>query len=256
MDIATIVGILLGFLVITSAIVVGGGWQMFVHIPSLAITMGGMICATLIHFSLPQFLGIFSIIKKTVVAKIPAQSELIQRMVNYAAINRRDGALALEREISNVSNMFLVRALQMLVEGRDSDGISDFMELEIRNLQERHATGKKILEFMGAAAPAFGMIGTLIGLIQMLRSLNSPEDIGGGMAVALLTTFYGALTANLIFLPLAGKLALYSKAETTAMEMVVEGACSIARGDSPTAVREKMQAFVSQSRRKEVKANI
>jgi chemotaxis protein MotA len=256
MDIATIVGILLGFLVITSAIVVGGGWQMFVHIPSLAITMGGMICATLIHFSLPQFLGIFSIIKKTVVAKIPSQSELIQRMVNYAAINRRDGALALEREISNVSNLFLVRALQMLVEGRDSDGISDFMELEIRTLQERHATGKKILEFMGAAAPAFGMIGTLIGLIQMLRSLNSPEQIGGGMAVALLTTFYGALTANLIFLPLAGKLALYSKAETTAMEMVVEGACSIARGDSPTAVREKMQAFVSQSRRKEVKANI
>ncbi|MHC4194304.1 MAG: MotA/TolQ/ExbB proton channel family protein, partial [Planctomycetota bacterium] len=111
MDIATIVGILLGFLVITSAIVVGGGWQMFVHIPSLAITMGGMICATLIHFSLPQFLGIFSIIKKTVVAKIPSQSELIQRMVNYAAINRRDGALALEREISNVSNLFLVRAL-------------------------------------------------------------------------------------------------------------------------------------------------
>ncbi|MHC4259623.1 MAG: motility protein A [Planctomycetota bacterium] len=256
MDIATIVGILLGFLVITSAIVIGGGWQMFVHIPSLAITMGGMLCSTLIHFSLPQFLGIFSIIKKTVVAKIPSQSELIQRMVNYAAINRRDGALALEREISNVSNLFLVRALQMLVEGRDSDGISDFMELEIRNLQERHATGKKILEFMGAAAPAFGMIGTLIGLIQMLRSLNSPEDIGGGMAVALLTTFYGALTANLIFLPLAGKLALYSKAETTAMEMVVEGACSIARGDSPTAVREKMQAFVSQSRRKEVKANI
>jgi chemotaxis protein MotA len=256
MDIATIVGILLGFLVITSAIVVGGGWQMFVHIPSLAITMGGMICATLIHFSLPQFLGIFSIIKKTVVAKIPSQSELIQRMVNYAAINRRDGALALEREISNVSNLFLVRALQMIVEGRDSDGISDFMDLEIRNLQERHATGKKILEFMGSAAPAFGMIGTLIGLIQMLRSLNSPEDIGGGMAVALLTTFYGALTANLIFLPLAGKLALYSKAETTAMEMVVEGACAIAKGDSPTAVREKMQAFVSQSRRKEVKANI
>ncbi|MHC4707119.1 MAG: motility protein A [Planctomycetota bacterium] len=255
MDIATIVGILLGFLVITSAIVVGGGWQMFVHIPSLAITMGGMICATLIHFSLPQFLGIFSIIKKTVVAKIPSQSELIQRMVNYAAINRRDGALALEREISNVSNLFLVRALQMIVEGRDSDGISDFMDLEIRNLQERHATGKKILEFMGSAAPAFGMIGTLIGLIQMLRR-NSPEQIGGGMAVALLTTFYGALTANLIFLPLAGKLALYSKAETTAMEMVVEGACAIAKGDSPTAVREKMQAFVSQSRRKEVKANI
>ena len=130
------------------------------------------------------------------------------------------------------------------------------MSLEIHNLQDRHARGKKILEFMGAAAPAFGMIGTLIGLIQMLRSLESPESIGAGMAVALLTTFYGALSANLIFIPLAGKLAIYSKTETTAKEMIVEGVCAIARGDNPTTVREKMQAFISQSRREEVKANI
>jgi len=130
------------------------------------------------------------------------------------------------------------------------------MSLEIENLQDRHARGKKILEFMGAAAPAFGMIGTLIGLIQMLRSLDSPESIGSGMAVALLTTFYGALTANLIFLPLAGKLGLYSKAETTAMEMTVEGICAISRGENPTTVREKLQAFVSQGRRQEVKATI
>lgn len=256
MDIATIVGIFLGFVVITSAIVIGGGWQMFIHIPSMAITIGGMLCATLIHFSLPQFLGIFSVIKKTVITKIPPSSELIQKMVNYAAINRRDGALALEQEIPKVTDLFFVRALQMLVDGKASEDIDGFMALEIRNLQERHATGKKILEFMGAAAPAFGMIGTLIGLIQMLRSLDSPESIGAGMAVALLTTFYGALTANLIFLPLAGKLGLYSKVETTAMEMIAEGTCAIARGDNPTAVREKMQAFVSQSRRKEVKANI
>ena len=100
------------------------------------------------------------------------------------------------------------------------------------------------------------MIGTLIGLIQMLRSLDSPESIGAGMAVALLTTFYGALSANLIFIPLAGKLGIYSKAESTAMEMIVEGICSIAQGENPTAVREKMQAFISQGRREEVKANI
>ena len=256
MDVATIVGIILGFMVITSAIVVGGGWQMFIHIPSLAITVGGMLCSTLIHFSLPQFLGIFAVVKKTFITKIPPPSELIQKMVNYAAINRRDGALALEQEIPKVNDLFFVKALQMLVDGKDPDSIQDLISLEIRNLQERHSTGKKILELMGAAAPAFGMIGTLIGLIQMLRSLESPESIGSGMAVALLTTFYGALTANLIFLPLAGKLGLYSKAETTAMEMMLEGVCAIARGDNPTAVREKMQAFVSQSRRKEVKANI
>ncbi len=256
MDIATIIGTLLGFIVVIGAIVAGGGAGMFFHIPSLAITMGGMLCATLIHFSLPQFLGIFSVIKKTIVAKIPPQSELVQKMVNYAAINRRDGALALEQEISKISDLFFVKALQMLVDGQESEEIRETMSLEIQHLQDRHSNGKKILEFMGASAPAFGMIGTLIGLVQMLRSLESPEKIGAGMAVALLTTFYGAFAANLIFIPLAGKLGIYSKAETTAKEMITEGICAVARGDNPTAVREKMQAFVSQSKREEVKANI
>jgi len=256
MDVATIIGILLGFVVITSAIVAGGGWQMFIHLPSLGITVGGMLCATLIHFSLPQFLGIFSVIKKTIITKVPSHSELIQKMVNYAAISRRDGPLALEAEIPRIDNLFFAKGLQMLVDGQESDTINEIMSMEIQHLQDRHAIGKKILEFMGAAAPAFGMIGTLIGLVQMLRSLDSPESIGGGMAVALLTTFYGALTANLIFIPLAGKLGLYSKAESTVMEMIVEGICAIARGDNPTAVREKIQVFVSQGRREEVKATV
>jgi len=256
MDIATIIGILLGFMVITSAIVSSSGWQIFIHLPSMAITIGGMLCATLIHFSLPQFLGIFSVIKKTIVTKIPSQKELIQKMVNFAAINRRDGALALEPEIANLSDPFFVKGLQMLVDGQDSESIRDILEPEIQHLQERHSKGKKILEFMGAAAPAFGMIGTLIGLIQMLRTLDSPESIGSGMAVALLTTFYGALTANLLFLPLAGKLGIYSKEETTAMEMIAEGLCAIAQGDNPTIVRERIQAFVSQNRRQEVKATV
>ncbi len=256
MDIATIIGVILGFVVVVGAIVIGGGWQSFVHIPSLAITIGGMLCATLIHFSLPQFLGIFSVVKKTIVTKIPLPSELIQNMVNFAAINRRDGALALEQEIPKISDLFFVKGLQMLIDGQESESIRDLMSLEIEYLRDRHSTGKKILEFMGAAAPAFGMIGTLIGLVQMLRNLSSPDQIGGGMAVALLTTFYGAFSANLIFIPLAGKLGIYSKAETTAKEMIVEGVCAIAQGDSPTVIREKMQAFVSQGRREEVKATI
>jgi chemotaxis protein MotA len=256
MDIATIVGVLLGFLVVVSAIVVGGGWQSFVHIPSLAITIGGMLCATLIHFSLPQFLGIFAVVKKTIVTKIPSPSELIQNMVNFAVINRRDGALALEQEIPKVSDLFFIKGLRMLVDGQDPEVIRDMMSLEIENLQDRHSAGKKILEFMGAAAPAFGMVGTLIGLVQMLKNLSSPEQIGSGMAVALLTTFYGAFSANLIFIPLAGKLGIYSKAETTAMEMIVEGICAIAQGDNPMTIREKMQAFISQNRREEVKVNV
>lgn len=256
MDIATIVGVVFGFIVIIGAIAVGGGAGMFVDIPSMAITLGGMTCATLIHFSLPQFLGIFSIIKKTIFTKVPSQSELIQNMVNYAAINRRDGALALEQEIHKVSNIFFVKGLQMVVDGQDPESMRDLLDLEIQYLQERHSTGKKILEFMGAAAPSFGMIGTLIGLVKMLSNLSSPDQIGAGMATALLTTFYGAFAANLLFIPLAGKLGIYSGAETTMMEMIAEGICAIARGENPTAVREKMQAFVSQGRREDIKATI
>jgi len=256
MDIATIIGVLLGFLVVIGSCVTGGMGKAFIHIPSLALTVGGMLCATLIHFSLPQFLGIFSIIKKTIVTRIPPPTDIIQNMVNFAAINRRDGALALEQEIPKLKDMFFVKGMQMLVDGQDAETIRDLLTLEIDYLRDRHSTGKKILEFMGAAAPAFGMIGTLIGLVQMLKNMESPEDIGAGMAVALLTTFYGAFVANLIFIPLAGKLGIYSKAETTAKEMIVEGVCAISQGDSPTVIREKMQVFVSQGRRREVKATV
>lgn len=257
MDIATIIGVLLGFVLIIGSILAGGSSAaMFFNIPSLAVTIGGMLCSTMIHFSLPQFLGIFAIIKKTIVTKIPSSSELIQKMVNFAAINRRDGALALEQEVRNVSDPFFVRGMQMLVDGQDVESIRELMGLEIQYLQERHSTGKKILDFMGASAPAFGMIGTLIGLVQMLSNLSDPSGIGQGMATALLTTFYGAFAANLLFIPLAGKLSIYSAAERTAMEMITEGICSIAQGENPTTVREKLQTFVSKGRREEVKANI
>jgi chemotaxis protein MotA len=256
MDIATIIGVLLGFVCIIGAIAVGTGAKMFFNIPSLVLTIGGMLCATLIHFSLSQFLGIFSIIKKTVFSKLPSASDLTQKMVNYAAISRRDGALALETEIRKLDDHFFQKGLQMVVDGQDSESVQEHLSLEIAYLQERHLNGKKILEFMGAAAPAFGMIGTLIGLIQMLSNLSDPSGLGVGMATALVTTFYGAFAANLIFIPLAGKLGIYLKAETISMEMVTVGICAIAQGENPTTVREKMQAFISKGSRKEIKANI
>lgn len=256
MDIATIIGSIFCFGIIFGAILMGGGIMIFFDVPSLLITIGGMLCATLIHFSLPQFLGIFSIIKKTIVTKTPSAPELIQKMVSYATINRRDGALALEEEVKRINNLFLIKGLQMVIDGHETDNIREIMNLEIQYVQERHGTGKKMLEFMGSASPAFGMIGTLIGLIQMLRNMSSPSSIGSGMAVALITTFYGAIAANIIFIPLAGKLGIYSRAETISMEMIVEGICAIAQGESPTAVREKLQVFVSQGRREHAKVGV
>jgi chemotaxis protein MotA len=256
MDLATILGVVLGFVVIIGTILHEGDLAIFFNIPALAIVFGGMTCATMIHFSMGQFLGIFSVIKKTLLHKTIPPQELIQMMVSYAAINRRDGALALEQEMGKIKNPFLVKGVQMLVDGQDEEAIRELMDLEIQYLEERHAMGKKILDFMGASCPSFAMVGTLIGLISMLSSMESPDEIGAGMAVALVCTFYGALLANLVFLPLGGKLGQYSKVEKISMEMVVAGVCAIAKGESPTGVREKMQVFISAKRREQLKAKV
>lgn len=256
MDIATLIGLLFGFGIITGSIVMGGGAMAFVHVPSMCIVVGGMLCSVLIHFSMSQFLSIFTIIKKTLLVKVMSPSEIIQQMVNFAAVSRRDGALALEEQIRKVDSKFIEKGLQMLVDGQEEDVVREMMSLEIMYIQERHSLGKKILEFMGASAPAFGMIGTLIGLVQMLQNLSDPAGLGKGMAVALITTFYGAFLANVAFIPLAGKLGIYSKAEVLSMEMTVEGICSISKGDNPTVVREKMQSFISPNKREDIKATI
>ncbi len=256
MDVATMIGLLAGFACIAVPVCFGADPRVFVHVPSMAIVGGGTICATLIHFSLGQVLRIMAVVKKTLFCKLAEENDLIQKMVNYSAINRRDGALALERQIPDAGDEFLVKGLQMVIDGQSEDSIEKQLFMEIEYLRERHVDGKKILEFMGASAPAFGMIGTLIGLVKMLGSLEDPSQIGSGMAVALITTFYGAFVANLVFLPMAGKLGIRSKRETLLREMVVEGLLGIVRGESPTGVREKMQAFVSERNREEFKPNI
>jgi len=255
-DIATIIGIIAGFGCVFVGVLSGGGAGMFLNVPSMAITVGGMLSATLIHFSLPQVLRILALIKKTLFCKLLGQNELIQRMVNFAAVNRRDGSLALESRLSEAGDDFLAKGLRMVIDGQNEEAIEKQLQMEIDNLRDRHATGKKILEFMGASAPAFGMIGTLIGLVQMLSELDDPSRIGVGMANALLTTFYGALLANLVFIPLAGKLGMRSEREGMLRQMTVEGLLSIARGESPTVVRTTMQTFLSEKSREDFRPRI
>jgi chemotaxis protein MotA len=255
-DIATILGIVAGFGLIIQAMLEGGGGGIFFHIPSMLITVGGMVSATFIHFSLGQVLGIAGVVKKTLFYRLPSEQDLIQKMVNYTAINRRDGALALERQLADAGDPFLVKALQMVIDGQSQEAVEKQLSMEVQYLQERHEQGKRVLEYMGACAPAFGMVGTLIGLVQMLRNLKDPSGIGGGMATALITTFYGSILANLVFIPLAGKLSIRSKRETTLKEMIVEGVLGILRGESPTTVRDRMQTFVSAKNREELKPRI
>ena len=253
MDIATIIGLILGFGCVLGAILTGSDPAVFVHIPSILIVVGGMLASTLVHFSMKQVLGIMPVIKKTLLYKLPTQAELVQDMVDYSAVCRRDGPLALEKEIATVNDPFLLQSIRMVVDGQEGEVIENSLDSEIRYLQERHSEGKKIMEFMGAAAPAFGMIGTLIGLVAMLQNLSDPKGLGAGMAVALITTFYGALLANVLFIPLAGKLGIRSKEETLMREMIVQGVIGIAAGESPTVVRERMQAFISVKKREDFK---
>jgi chemotaxis protein MotA len=245
MDIATIIGIILGAVVIIGTIMHEGDLAIFFNIPAMCIVLGGMTCATMIHFSMKQFLGIFSVLKKTLFTKTLSPDKVILQLGNYAAISRRDGALALEQEVPRIKDTFLKKGIQMIIDGKPEEEMRKSMELEIQYMQERHAIGKKILDFMGGSCPSFAMVGTLIGLVSMLSNMQNPDEIGRGMAVALVCTFYGAATANLILLPLGGKLGLHSKAETVSMEMVVEGICSIARGDNPTVIKEQLQVFLS-----------
>jgi chemotaxis protein MotA len=254
MDIATILGVILGFSVIIGTMLFEGNIGIFFNIPAIAIVFGGMTCATMIHFSMKQFLSVFSVIRKCLFHKIADPRIIIQQMSNYAVISRRDGALALEQEISKVKDRFLSRGLQMLVDGQEEEAVRELLGLEVQYMQERHGMGRKILEFMGASCPSFAMVGTLIGLVNMLSRMSDPSRIGAGMACALVCTFYGALTANLILLPLAGKLGQYSKAESIHMEMILEGVCAIIGGENPTAVREKMQIFISSKHRTAAKA--
>ncbi len=256
MDIATAFGLLFGLTCVVWSITSAPGSLVFINVPAMAITLGGMLSATFIHFSLKQVKSIVPVLRKTFFNRLPGEQDLIQKMVNYSAICRRDGALSLEKQLPDAGDSFLVKAMRLVIDGQTPEVIEDQLGLEIQYLQERHSDGKKLLEFMGASAPAWGMIGTLIGLIQMLGALDDPSKIGAGMATALITTFYGAFLANLVFLPLAGKLGTRSKTEAILRQMMVEGAMGISRGESPTAIRERLQSFISVKHREEVRPNV
>jgi len=254
MDIATLLGIISGTGLVLAAIVAGGGAITFFNVPSLLITVGGTVAATLINFPLSKVVGVFSVVKKTLLYELPSTTGEIERIVQLAKVARSEGLLALENVLDEVKDPFLQKGIQLLVDGTEPEVLQDVLTTELEQLRIRHGVGKNILESMGAAAPAFGMIGTLIGLVQMLRNLQDPAGIGLGMATALLTTFYGSLMANLIFLPLAGKLDMRSKQEMVCKQLIIEGVASIQAGLNPRLIEEKLKSFVAPKQRNKLSA--
>lgn len=253
MDISTVLGLLLGVVFIIGGIITSGQIDSYIHIPSIIIVLGGTIASTLASFPLKNFLNTSRVIKKAFSYKETSPDEVIEEIINLANIARKEGLLALEEYAEELQDDFLQKGIMLIVDGTDPELVRNILETELTFLEERHMDGQSIFETMGTYAPAFGMIGTLIGLINMLKHLDDPSMIGPNMSVALVTTFYGSILANVVFLPLARKLKIRSKSEVLVKELTVEGLLSIQAGENPRIIEEKLKTFIPPEMRKNYK---
>jgi chemotaxis protein MotA len=256
LDIATLVGILVSFCLVIISILVGGDGSWFVNAPSLMIVCGGTMGATLLAYPLKDVLSVFRVVKNVFMHKSQVVSELIPLITEFAKKARQEGILSFESELDNIEDPFLVQGIQMAIDGMESSAIEDVLTTEIIYLEERHRLGSDIFTTMGTFAPAVGMLGTIIGLVQMLMQMEDPSQIGAPMAVALLTTFYGTLLANLVFLPIAGKLKTRSRQEILVKQMVLQGVISIQSGDNHRIVEQKLKAFIAPRSRIDTRAEM
>ncbi len=243
MDIATVIGLVSGTVLIIASIVVGGSIGTFINVPSFLVVIGGTIAVTFMRFKMADVIGSISVALKAFLFKMQSPEDIIEEMVEFTRIAKKEGLIALEKETP--SDEFSAKALRYLSDGYDEGLIEDMLNKDIRLTLQRHDTGQQVFKSAGDAAPAFGMIGTLIGLVQMLSSMEDPSSIGPAMAVALLTTLYGAIMANLVCIPIADKLSLNSEKEQLTKTIVVEGAIGINRGVSPMVLEESLKIFLS-----------
>ena len=248
MDIATFIGLILGTLLILGAIFLGGSIGIFVNIPSVLVVVGGTLSTAFIRFGMGDVINSSKVVMNTFFTKLSMPQKVIQEIVNLANIARKNGLIVLEQQ--PIEDPFLKKAIMYCVDGHEAEFIEEVLKKEVNLTVERHDIGRKVFSGMGDAAPAFGMIGTLIGLVQMLANMSDPASIGPSMAVALLTTMYGAILANLVFLPLADKLALRSQEEERIRRLIIEGVLGILKGINPRVMEEFLETFLPPKERK------
>jgi chemotaxis protein MotA len=244
MDIATIIGLISGTALLLWAILSKADLGTFIDGGSIAIVCGGSLSAAMISFPIQNLLSVATVVKNCFFSKSRNPVALIHELVHYAEVARRDGILALENVAGDIKDPFLVSGIQMAVDGTDPDLIETVMLSDLEAVEARHMEGKSLFDNIGRYAPAFGMIGTLVGLVIMLQNMSDPDSIGPAMAIALLTTFYGALLANLVALPLADKLGLRSREEMMLRMIVIKGVMAIQSGDNPRIVEQKLKTFL------------
>ncbi len=244
MDISSIIGVVSGMGFVLGTILLGGSIVAFINIPSILIVMGGTVAATMIAYPLSDFLGVFKTAIKVFMFKIQAADEIINNLVEISNKARKGGLLSIEGDIQSTEDPYLAQALQMTVDGVKTADIAAIMQKKMELTKKNLDIGSDMFVKMGAYAPAFGMIGTLIGLVQMLANLDDPSSIGPKMAVAMITTFYGAVLANLFFIPMGDKLAGRNEEEITNMNIIFEGIISIREGEHPKLMEDKLKIYL------------
>ncbi len=249
MDFATIFGIFSAFGLVILAIATGGGITLFINVPSLMIVLVGTFGTILINYPARDVFGALKVVKNVFFAKKQNSDEISSNFVEFASKARREGILALEPLVQEIENEFLQKGLQLSVDGLEPQAINEILDTEMESMKVRHQLGAEIFATMGTYAPALGMIGTLVGLVQMLQKMDDPSSIGPAMAIALLTTFYGSVLANLVCMPIAGKLRIRSKEETRSMEMIISGVVALTNGDNPRILEQKLLVFLPPQQR-------
>ncbi|MFP4258050.1 MAG: motility protein A [Desulfovermiculus sp.] len=245
LDFATFLGIVCAFSLMLIAIMTGSSLALFINFPAFMIVIGGTFGALMVHFPFRDVFNSMAVSKNAFLYRESTPREVIDVLIEYASRARKEGLLALESVTNEVQDAFLAKGLQMAADGHEPKVLEDTLNREIEYVEDRHEKGADIFAALGAYAPAMGMIGTLIGLIQMLKTLEDPTTIGPAMALALLTTLYGSVMANVIFLPMSGKLQIRSKSEVLKKTLILEGMKSILTGENPRVMEQKLHAFLA-----------
>lgn len=243
MDIASIIGLVMAF----GLIVLGMGAFVtaFVDLPSMLIVIGGTVGVVFVFFPMENLLGLGGVIRNVFLTKPQQISTLIATIIDFAGRARREGILSLQNVGNEIDDPFFVKGIGLVVDGIEESVVEEIMATEIDFIEDRHKKGADMFAAMGAISPAMGMIGTLIGLVIMLQNLSDTAAIGPAMAIALITTFYGAVLANVVFIPFSGKLRIRSDQEVFLRRLTMEGVLSIAAGNNPRVVEQKLNSYLA-----------
>lgn len=247
MDIVTLLGLAVGLSLIIGAIIIGGAVDVFINVPGMMIVIGGTLASILVAFPFEEIIQSFKAAFKMFTGRKSRVRDVVNIMVKVAEISRREGLVALEHV--QTENMVLKKSCQLIADNADPALIRTTLSIEINSMRRRHQVAQDVFKRLASLAPSFGMMGTLIGLVQMLSQLSDPKSIGPAMAVALLTTFYGSAMSTLFFIPIGAKLKARTLQEQLHLEVIFEGAKSILENNNPRLVYEKLSSFLSPAER-------